>query len=333
MTPPDEPVEGCKIFKLEKGRKFKYITYWRRIREIRSLLKEINPDVIHAHYITTYGFMAALTGFHPLVTSVWGSDILIESKSSRMMKKRAEQATKAADLYHCDGIKPRKALEEHGVPSDKIVTIGFGIDHARASPDARTDEIKERHGFSSHPVIISLRSLYPIYDIGSLVKAIPLVLTSHPEARFLIVGGGPEEMMLKELARSLKVEDKVIFVGRIPYEEIPRYLASSDIYVSTSLSDAGLAASTGEAMACELPVVITEDPDNRDWVTDGHNGFIVPVKSPEKLAEKMNVLLENESLRKEFGKRNRKVILERNDYNREMSKMEKEYKRLAGNKA
>ena len=81
-------------------------------------------------------------------------------------------------------------------------------------------------------------------------------------------------------------------------------------------------------MACELPVVITDDPDNRIWVKDGYNGFIVTTKSPEKVAEKINVLLENETLRKEFGKRSRAIIQERNDYNREMGKMEKIYEKV-----
>jgi glycosyltransferase involved in cell wall biosynthesis len=329
LTPPDDSLEGCQVYELKKGRKFKLLTYWRRIRELKGLLKEINPDIIHAHYIITYGFMAALSGFHPLIISAWGSDILIEAKKSRTMRLRAQRAIKAANLYHCDGIKTKKALEELGASTVNIHTIYFGIDHARASPKTRTDEMKESYGFSGHPVIISLRSLNPIYDIASLMKAVPLVLDEHPEARFVIVGSGSEESMLKELATSLKITDQIRFTGLIPYQYIPRYLASSDIYVSTSLSDAGLAASTGEAMACELPVVITEDPDNRDWVTDGANGYIVPVKSPEKIAEKINILLDDESLRKRFGKLNRSIILERNDYDTEMSKMEKIYLKMA----
>ena len=161
--------------------------------------------------------------------------------------------------------------------------------------------------------------------MGSLIQAIPIVLKEVPGARFMIVGSGSQEQMLKDMTESLKVSKEVIFTGRIPFQEIPSYLASADIYVSTSLSDAGLAASTGEAMACELPVVITDDPDNRDWVTDGENGFIVPIKSPEKIAEKIIILLKNPDLCKKFGKLSRENIIKRNDYNTEMSKIEKIY--------
>jgi glycosyltransferase involved in cell wall biosynthesis len=101
-----------------------------------------------------------------------------------------------------------------------------------------------------------------------------------------------------------------------------------DVYVSTSLSDAGIAASTAEAMACGLPVIVTDVADNRDWVEDGDNGFVIPVKSPKLLAEKIIYLLKNENIRKKFGKSGRKIIEERNNYYKEMEKMENIYEKL-----
>ncbi len=101
-----------------------------------------------------------------------------------------------------------------------------------------------------------------------------------------------------------------------------------DVYVSTSLSDAGIDASTAEAMACGLPVVVTDVADNKKWVDNGVNGFVVPVKDPKSLAEKIIYLLQNEDIRKKFGKINRKIIEERNNYYKEMKKMEDIYKEL-----
>lgn len=124
------------------------------------------------------------------------------------------------------------------------------------------------------------------------------------------------------------VSDNTIFTGRISDDDFPYYVASADVYVSTSLSDAGLASSTGEAMACGLPVIVTEDPDNRDWIADGINGFVIPVKNPEILAKRIVELIKNERMRKEFGKINSEIITERNDYDTEMSKMELEYQKL-----
>jgi glycosyltransferase involved in cell wall biosynthesis len=128
----------------------------------------------------------------------------------------------------------------------------------------------------------------------------------------------------------LGISDSVKFVGFIPNEKLPEYLASADVYVSTSLSDAGLAASTAEAMACGLPVIVTDFGDNRRWVKNGVNGFIVPLRDPKTLADKIVYLLKNENIRKEFGIRNRIIIEKKNNYYKEMERMEHIYEVLAG---
>jgi len=176
--------------------------------------------------------------------------------------------------------------------------------------------------------VISLRNLDPIYDVESLIRSVPWVLKEVPESKFLIAGKGSEEKRLRELAKSLGVSDNVKFVGFIPNKELPAYLNTVDVCVSTSLSDAGIAASTAEAMACGLAVIVTDVADNRKWVEDGVNGFVVPIKDPKSLAEKIIYLLRNEDIRNQFGKINRKIIEERNNYYKEMEKMEEVYKEL-----
>lgn len=152
-----------------------------------------------------------------------------------------------------------------------------------------------------------------------------------PEAKFIAAGDGEQRSYLEKPASSLGVSDSIKFIGWIPDDELPRYLASVDIYVSTSLSDAGLASSTAEAMACELPVVITDFGDNGKWVKDGEGGFLVPLKNPAVLAERLTYLLRHEDIRRKFGKINRKVIEERDDYYREMDKMGVIYNSLIEN--
>jgi glycosyltransferase involved in cell wall biosynthesis len=81
-------------------------------------------------------------------------------------------------------------------------------------------------------------------------------------------------------------------------------------------------------MACGLPVVITDFGDNRNWVEDGVSGFIVPLQDPKALAEKIIYLLKNEGVRMKFGMRNREIIEDRNNYYKEMEKMENIYMEL-----
>jgi glycosyltransferase involved in cell wall biosynthesis len=175
-----------------------------------------------------------------------------------------------------------------------------------------------------------LRSLEPIYDIETLINSIPIVLKEIPEAKFVIAGGGSQKAKLKEQAKSLGISQSVKFTGRMPNDRLPEYLNSADIYVSTSLSDAGLASSTAEAMACGLAVIITDFGDNKKWVEDGTNGFLIPLSDPQVLASKIIQLIRNKEIRDKFGQINRQIIEERNDYHKEMEKIENIYKEITG---
>jgi len=296
--------------------------------QIRWLLNKINPDILHTHYILNYGFLGALSNFHPLVVTAWGSDVLITPKKSRLLKQFVQFSIKRANLITCDAEHLRKRLIELGAKPEKIDLICFGIDVQKFSAGQKDEELMKSLEISNSPVVVSLRSLEPIYDIESLVNAVPLVLRQAPQAKFLIAGKGSQETRLKELAKSLGVTENIRFVGLIPNDELPRYLRTADVYVSTSLSDAGIAASTAEAMACELPVVITDFGDNGKWVEDSVDGFLAPLKNPEALASRILDLLSNKEKRIRFGQAGRQIIEDRMNLEKEMRKMEIHYEQL-----
>jgi glycosyltransferase involved in cell wall biosynthesis len=203
----------------------------------------------------------------------------------------------------------------------------------RFHPVGNKAEEKVRLGFSDSPIVLSLRNLEKIYDVETLVQSIPYVLSEFAEVVFIIAGRGSQERHLKQLGLSLGVSEHVRFMGFISNDILPNYLNAADIYVSTSLSDAGISASTAEAMACEVPVVITDSGENKLWVEDGENAFLIPVRKPKALAERIVTLLRSDILRKKFGVGGRKIIQEKNNYYVEMEKMEKIYKELARNRA
>jgi L-malate glycosyltransferase len=295
---------------------------------VKKLIKEIKPDILHAHYAGVNGILGALSGFHPFVLTAWGSDILVAGKNF-LMKPLIKLALKRADLITCDAEHMKEAMIKLGVNPEKIKIIYFGIDTKKFSPGPKDEELIRKLGIENCPVVISLRNLEPIYDVETLIRAIPLVLKEISSVKFIIAGKGSEEEKLKNLAKELKVSESVRFVGFIPNNELPKYLRTVDVYVSTSLSDAGISASTAEAMACGLPVIITKTGENEKWVKDGEGGYLIPIKNPEILAKKIIYLIKNEKLTKEFGKVNRITIEEKNNYYKEMEKMEKLYEEIA----
>lgn len=321
FTPSTEgDIENVKLYLIKKNLLFNAIY-------IKRLIKKIDPDILHAHYAGVNGVIGAFSGFHPFVLTAWGSDVLITAKS-KMKGPLVKFALNKADLITCDAEHMRDAMDRIGVDFQKIKLVYFGVETQKFNPGTRSEKIRSKLGISNSPAIISLRNFEPVYNVESLIQSIPQVLKEIPEAKFMIAGRGSQESEFKKLAKSLGCLESIRFVGWISNDELPQYLASMDIYVSTSLSDAGLAASTAEAMACELPVIITDSGENKKWVKDGENGFIVSTKSPNALTEKIIYLLKNEDVRLKFGKFNRKIIEERNSYQKEMAKMETLYKEL-----
>ena len=302
----------------------RYFSFLQWIFKIRKLVKEIKPDVLDAHFVIDNGLLAACSGFHPFVVTAWGSDVLIFPRRNFIWKIVAGFVLKRADKVICDSEVVKTGLLSLGTKSEKIIKVYNGINTSQFSPQRADEALKNKLGTAGFPTVISIRHLRPLYNVTMLVKAIPLVLKQAPQARFIIAGDGLQRGYLENLAATLGVAPDVSFIGYIPHDELPGYLASSDVYVTTSRSDS-TSQSLQEAMACELAPVVTDLPANREWVKDGENGFIVPQDDHQALGERILFLIKNSETRAKFGKINRKLIEDNAEYEKEMGKVEKLY--------
>jgi glycosyltransferase involved in cell wall biosynthesis len=307
-----------------------YLSFLFWILEVRRLIKRIKPDIVDGHFITVYGFLAACSGFHPLVVSAWGSDILVQPKRNPLLKFIAKYSLNKADIIIClfpiDVAKEQVA--ELGIDSNKIRALLLGVDTAQFNPSHRDEKIRRTLGIeSSQPVVISTRTLAPIYDVETLVKAIPLVLAEIPHAKFVVAGTGEQQDYLTELARVLGVSNNTKFIGWVLRSELPKYLSSADVYVSSSLSD-GTSNSLLEAMACGLAPIVTDIPANQPWVNDGKNGFLFPTRDYKTLASKITYLLHNNETRENFGRSSQEIVQKKAEQKTEMKKLERVYHEL-----
>lgn len=320
-----DPLPGVRCFEVESSGRGRGILLG--ALKARKIFAKARPDVLHVHYVGAYGTMALLTGFRPLVATPWGSDV-IYGKESPFKRPLIGWVLRRAAMVTCDAWHMRREVTRFGVPTDRIHIINFGVETDRFSPRTPSSAVRAGHGLGKAPAVISLRNFEPVYDLRTLVEAVPRILQHFPETRFVLVGRGSLESELKALANRLGIEDAVRFVGFVPNERLPDTLSSVDVYVSTSLSDAGIAASTAEAMACALPVVVTDSGENARWITSGENGFLVPVTQPEALAAAVCRLLGDAELRRRLGTAGRATIQARNDYRAEMAKMDLLYRGL-----
>jgi glycosyltransferase involved in cell wall biosynthesis len=302
----------------------KYVSFLLWIFQARRFIRKIEPDIFEGLYATVWGFIAACSGFHPFSLCAQGSDILIDPKQNLLQRWLVKYSLKKADVILYDSETLKRGLLELGSDPDKLWLVLNGVNTQKFSPEKKNGSLRERLGVTGSPLVICFREFRPVYNVEMVVKAIPLVLSQLPEAKFILGGDGELREQLETLASDLGVTDSVRFTGYIPYDEVPGYLASADVYVSTSLSDS-TSLSLQEAMACGLAPVVTDLPANQEWIVDGENGFLVPVGDIQTLADKVTYLLKNDELRWRFGKLGRELVQAKAEYQKEMGKLEELY--------
>jgi glycosyltransferase involved in cell wall biosynthesis len=291
--------------------------------KIRRLVRKINPDILHAHYLTDYGFVGYLLHFPVFVITFWGSDILVDPKNSLYCRIRTKPILNSAKLITGDSKAVMDECLKYCNHPEKIKIVLWGVDlsffHERENVSREKTKI----------TILCTRDFASVYNIDTIINSIPFVKEKHPNVTYVLKNRNLNEVnKFRQLANSLNVTEFIEFVCKIiDPSEFPQFHYNADIFVSVPSSDSG-SISLLEAMACGLPVIVSDIPANREWVTDGWNGLIVPVRNHQKLAEAIVYLIENPDLLKLFGKRNAQIIRERADREKHMAYMEELYSQL-----
>lgn len=307
-----------------------WFAFLKSLLRLRRDIKKIKPDVIHAGWTQAEGFLAALSGFRPLLLMPWGSDILIVPKKSRAMMLKTKYALAKADMITCDCESVKKRIIEYvQYPSEKIVVFPRGIELDMFYPE-NNNGIRKKLGWEKNKILLMTRAFREVYGIEYFLHSLPKILRADPEARVILCGEGPLRNKYKKIIDKNNLNDYVHFAGFIYNKELPKYLNAADIYISSSLSD-GTSLSLLEAMATALPVVLSDVPSYLEWVKNGENGYIVPRKNSDILAEKIIDLLKDEDKRKQFGEINFKIAQKRANWDANFNKLESIYSKLVNN--
>jgi glycosyltransferase involved in cell wall biosynthesis len=195
---------------------------------------------------------------------------------------------------------------------EKFSELPFGTDVEKFSPSEKDAGLLKKYDFKIDDKIVLL--------VGGLDKAhyfkgVEVLLKAKiqvPEAKFLLVGDGDLRPEYEKMAEDLKIRDKIIFVGSITYEELPKYYNLADVVVLPSIDRSeAFGIVLIEAAACSRPVIASNLPGVRSVVDYGINGFLVEPGNVKQLAEKINDLLYNADLRRQFGQNGRTKVLEK----------------------
>lgn len=279
--------------------KWGYIANW---PWTRKLIGDLEPALIHGHYATGYGTLAALAGFSPTILSVWGSDVFDFPHQSplhqRLLEFNLSQADKILSTSHVMAAETAKYTHK------PIEVTPFGIDLDQFRPHS-VDSLFD----PEDTVIGTVKTLEEKYGIEYLIRAFALVKQRCPGRRLklLIVGGGSQEEHLKSLARGLGVAADTVFTGQVPHDQTPTYQNMLDISVTLSnLESFGVAVL--EASACAKPVVVSNVGGLPEVVEDGVTGYVVEPRSPEQAAHAIERLLTDKGLQERMGKAGRERV-------------------------
>lgn len=291
------------------------------------LIRRLKPDLVHGNYLLTGGFFSALAFKRPLLQTARGSDVLIAPTSNPLYRLMVKFALKHAELVVARSSSVAAAINKLGYPAERIRVFPGGVDTSKFQ-GGRLSRLKSDFGWPDDVrIVICTRNHQEVYGVESLVNAVPDVVAHRPGVRFLFAGSGPLTDNLVQRTRALGVEGYCKFVGAVSHDLMPEYLAIADVYVSPAFSD-GTSVSLLEAMACELPVVVTDVEGNLDLVENGRNGIVVKKGDSASIAKAVGALLESPPLMRDFGRRNRELACQKGDFARSMERLEEIYREL-----
>ena len=292
--PPKEEIPGYRrLFPRLPGRVLGYPSL---VPGLKKDIAELGPDLINAHFVPNYGFIAALAGARPLAITTWGSDILISPKRSFLHKLRAQYSLSKARLVTADSRSAAVEVLYLGVDKDKLLVRPMGVERAFLE-EGRKKALSPK----KNPTVFSCRRLEKLYDVETLVRALAR-LASRPDWQGVITGTGSQKPKLERLAARLGIASRLSFLGELSTGDYRKVMLASDIYVSTALSDS-TSVSLLEGMAAKLACVVTEIPGNGEWVTVMENGLTFVPKNDEMLAFLVGKLLDDPELRMRLGER------------------------------
>lgn len=282
-----------------------------RVGATRRALAHLKPDIVHAHYITSYGYLAARCPQRPLVMTAWGSDLLLTPFESRLKRWLTGWTLRQADAITGDSADLLDAARAYG-PKAELLELHWGVELQRFRPKPWA----EKPGFE----IVSLRSWAPNYRIDVILRAVARL----PGAVLHLLGGGPDEAALRALAAELGLGERAVFHGRLDDAGMAAVMARCKVAVTVPVSDA-TSVSLLESMACGLAVIASDLPANRQWLPAD---CLVPVGDVDALATRLQGLQQDDARAARLARDNAARMEREGSRDAQMDRADALYRRL-----
>jgi glycosyltransferase involved in cell wall biosynthesis len=293
---------------------------------LRALLGQLRPDVVHLHLLWAelWGAAAASATRAPaIITAHCTIDARERSCVARRCSRIAVRHT-AATIAISHAVARYRVARCGDLPT-RIRVIHNGVELVMPLTAACRQAVRAQVGLEAGAAVIgAVARLHPVKGLTTLVAAAALVARHHPQAQFLVVGGGPQERELREMASALGLDGRVVFTGQVSGARARELLAAMDIFVLPSLRE-GLGIAAIEAMAAALPVVASDCDGLAEVVDDGRTGLLFPRGDAVALADRLQALLHEPALARSLGQAGRRVACQRFALDQMVTKIEQVY--------
>lgn len=266
-----------------------------------------NPDLLHAHYASGYGTLAALSGYTPLIVSVWGSDVYefpLQSVAHRgLLKHNLAAAIRITSTSYAMKKQTRAFTDR------PIDVVPFGVDTRIFRPVSDPEN-------GSRVTIGVVKTMAPEYGIDTLIRAAALLAsdTTFPRFSLRIVGGGPDMEALQQLTASRGLSSVTTFVGQVDYSSVPSEMNRFTVAAFPSRASESFGCAAVEALACGVPVVASDVDGFNEVLSGGKLGVLVPREDPRALAQALRDLILNPEKRRALSEEGRKAVAERYEW-------------------
>jgi len=321
----DRPVpEGVEIIQWAGGqREFRWRDVPELVASLRKVIKRIKPDLIHAGPIQTAAFIAVLTGFRPILTMSWGFDLMEYIHRGKWWEWVTGYVLKRSTFFTSDAAVTRNVAVEYGMNPEKTVVFPWGVDLDQYTPKpwqtGGRGNGKTEEGDKAFTLFCN-RSWEPRYGVDVLAKALVRAADTNPGVRMLLLGGGSQANRLRQILLQGGVLNLVQMPGQVSQTDLPSWYHRADLYISPSHVD-GSSVSLMEAQASGLPCLVSDIPANKEWVTEGENGWLFPDGDAGALAAKITQAIEQRDTLPAVGRAARSVAEARADWRKNSQKL------------
>jgi PEP-CTERM/exosortase A-associated glycosyltransferase len=277
-------------------------------RRLTQLVEQLKPDLLHAHSPVLNALPALRVGRRtgiPVVYEVraFWEDAAVDHGTTTEGSLRY-RATRAMETYAlrrvdhvftiCEGL--RSDIVARGIPADKVTVIpnAVDVDTFEVGGEANPD-LKRRLGLEGCAVVGFIGSFYAYEGLDLLLDALPALLARRPDVRLLLVGGGPQETSLKAQVARLGLQDRVVFTGRVPHQQVQSYYDLIDVLAyprhAMRLTELVTPLKPLEAMAQGRLFVASDVGGHRELIRHRETGWLFKAGSAKGLVDALDEVL------------------------------------------